>query len=129
MPCVLVLVVGALVCTAPPPEANGSDWFGNQSRRLADSGRSVQSDRADDNPVRVSFNLPAPNVTSHAVVAAHVESFRPNVTLDNVAISLSVSSKGCGLPTCVLHQLGSKLQLGDEAAGDTLFDPFGFGKK
>ncbi|XP_068163474.1 uncharacterized protein zgc:193726 isoform X2 [Antennarius striatus] len=35
----------------------------------------------------------------------------------------------CVLSTCILSQLGSSLQRGDETAGKTTSDPYGIGKK
>ncbi|XP_068163473.1 uncharacterized protein zgc:193726 isoform X1 [Antennarius striatus] len=47
--------------------------------------------------------------------------------------TLSVGHAGppgdCVLSTCILSQLGSSLQRGDETAGKTTSDPYGIGKK
>ncbi|XP_059367905.1 uncharacterized protein zgc:193726 [Carassius carassius] len=84
----------------------------------------------------LSYTLGLPMLNSTSV--SHMETF-PNVTESNSTEYIKTNltnrmqkrpvTRRCFLSTCSLLNLGSRLQAGDEIAGDLTRDPMGIGKK
>ncbi|KAG7455855.1 hypothetical protein MATL_G00245430 [Megalops atlanticus] len=104
---------------APIPLEPDQSWndMGNSSTYVP-----LEPDQSwNDTGSNGSFLLSGP----HGARLLHDHQVLPQL-LSSVSM---IAPPPCPLPTCVLTQLGSKLQFGDEIAGTLTGDPHGIGKR